>query len=204
MLLQISHQGVAHRGRQRRERMAVIRVVHADAQRRAALRRFDHRATTARSAGNAPPRSSRRSRASRSSSAIANTRSISRDPDPAAVLDADAASPAPRGRSAASELQEQRHLPVAAVRDQRIVGLQLVLRSRRARRCARCAASPAPGSCTVERSSKNQVVFGPTASVRALLVREHPARKPARSRAYCSRVIRSGVQLMHASHRHRP
>src|ERR1700733_14851940 len=54
--------------------------------------------------------------------------------------------------------------------------------------------------CTVRRSSKHQVAFGPTASCRSTLCCSTRVRNAGRSRAYCSSVSRSaGVRLFVAA-----
>src|SRR5215831_15016904 len=50
--------------------------------------------------------------------------------------------------------------------------------------------------CTVSRSSKAQVAFGPTASCRSALCCSTRARNDGRSRAYCSRGMRSAAQSL--------
>src|SRR5579862_3778150 len=53
--------------------------------------------------------------------------------------------------------------------------------------------------CTVRRSSKSQLAFGPTASCRVRLCASTRARKASRSRAYCSSVMRSAALSCRAS-----
>src|SRR6266480_332523 len=53
--------------------------------------------------------------------------------------------------------------------------------------------------CTVSRSSKHQVVLGPTVSCRAPLWRSTRARNAGRSRAYCSSGMRSAAASLSMS-----
>ena len=75
-----------------------------------------------------------------------------------------------------------------AVRDQRVVGVELLLDAPRLRRCARRAASPGPGtasSAVLERPASRS---GPSATLRLRLCSSTRARNSrARSCEYCSR-----------------